>query len=36
MDNYYDLDVEKLDQYIKIGDFLPERVVTNIDEDNYY
>ena len=37
-DTYYDPDVNKLYQYVKIGDFPPEWVVTNIDEDddNYY
>ena len=32
-DTYYDPDVDKLYQYVKIGDFPPEWVVTNIDED---
>ncbi len=31
-DTYYDPDVDKLYQYVKIGDFPPEWVVTNIDE----
>ncbi len=35
-DNYYDPDVDKIYQYVKIGDFPPEWVVTNIDEDYYY
>ena len=37
-DTYYDLDVDVLNQYVKIGDFPPEWVVTNIDEDDdfYY
>ena len=35
-DNYYDPDVDKLYQYVKIGDFPPEWVVTNIDEDDDY
>ena len=36
-DTYYDPDVDKLYQYVKIGDFPPESVVTNIDEeDDYY
>ncbi len=35
-DTYYDPDVDKLYQYVKIGDFLPEWVVTNIDEDDDY
>ena len=36
-DTYYDPDVDKLYQYVKIGDFPPEWVVTNIDEeDDYY
>ena len=33
---YYDPDVDKLYQYVKIGDFPPEWVVTNIDEDEDY
>ena len=33
---YYDPDVDKLYQYVKIGDFPPEWVVTNIDEDDDY
>ncbi len=35
-DTYYDPDVDKLYQYVKIGDFPPEWVVTNIDEDDDY
>ncbi len=35
-DTYYDLDVDKLYQYVKIGDLPPEWVVTNIDEDDDY
>ncbi len=35
-DTYYDPDVDKLYQYVKIGDFQPEWVVTNIDEDDDY
>ena len=35
-DTYYDPDVDKLYQYVKIGDFSPEWVVTNIDEDDDY
>ena len=35
-DTYYDPDVDKLYQYVKIGDFPPEWVVTNIDEDEDY
>ena len=35
-DTFYDPDVDKLYQYVKIGDFSPEWVVTNIDEDDYY
>ena len=31
-----DPDVDKLYQYVKIGDFPPEWVVTNIDEDDDY
>ncbi len=35
--SYYDLDVDKLYQYFKIGEFPPECVVMNMDEDdNYY
>ncbi len=33
---YYDPDVDKLYQYIKLGDNPPEWVVTNIDEDDDY
>ncbi len=35
-DTYYDPNVDKLYQYVKIGDFPPEWVVTNIDEDDDY
>ena len=35
-DTYYDPDVDKLYQYEKIGDFPPEWVVINIDEDDDY
>ena len=35
-DTYYDQDADKLYQYVKIGDFPPEWVVTNIDEDEDY
>ena len=35
-DTYYDPDVDKLYQYVKIGDFSPEWVETNIDEDDDY
>ena len=35
-DTYYDPDVDKLYQYVKIGDFPPEWVVINIDEDDDY
>ena len=35
-DTYYDPDVDKLYQYVKIGDFPPEWVVTTIDEDDDY
>ena len=35
-DTFYDPDVDKLYQYVKIGDFPPEWVVTNIDEDDDY
>ena len=35
-DTYYDPDVDKLYKYVKIGDFPPEWVVTNIDEDDDY
>jgi len=28
--------IDKLYQYVKIGDFPPEWVVTNIDEDDDY
>ena len=34
-DTYYDPDVDKLYQYVKIGDFPPEWVVTNIDAVSY-
>ena len=33
---YCDPDVDKLYQYVKIGDFLPRWVVTNIYEDEFY
>ena len=35
-DTYYDPDVDKLYQYVKICDFSPEWVVTKIDEDDDY
>ena len=35
-DTYYDPDVDKLYQYLKIADFPPEWVVINIDEDDDY
>ena len=35
-DTYYDPDVDKLYQYVKIGDFPPEWVLTNIDDDDDY
>ena len=35
-DTYYDPDVDKLYQYVKIGDFTPEWVVTNLGEDDDY
>ncbi len=35
-DTYYDPDFDKLYQYVKIGDFPPEWVITNIDEDDDY
>ena len=35
-DTYYDPDVDKLYQYVKIGDFPAERVVRNIYEDDDY
>tara|TARA_B100000242_G_C42923956_1_gene428427 strand:+ start:300 stop:467 length:168 start_codon:yes stop_codon:yes gene_type:complete len=36
-DNYYDPDVDKLYQYVKLGDFPPGWIVTNIDGyGNYY
>ena len=35
-DTYYDPDVDKLYQYVKIGDFPPEWVLTYIDEDDDY
>ena len=36
-DTYYDPDFDKLYQYVKIGDYPPEWVATDIDEDdNYY
>ena len=35
-DTYYDPDLDKLYQYVKIGDLPPEWVVTNIDEDDDY
>ncbi len=35
-DTYYDPDVDKLYQYVKIGDFTPEWVLTNLGEDDDY
>ena len=35
-DTYYDPDVDKFYQYLKIGDFSPEWVLTNINEDDDY
>ena len=35
-DTYYDPDFDKLYQYVKIGDFPAEWVITNIDEDDDY
>ena len=36
-DIYYDPEFDKLYQYVKIGDYPPEWVATDIDEDdNYY
>ena len=35
-DTYYDPDVDKLYQDVKIGDFPPELVVITIDEDDDY
>ena len=36
-DTYYDPDFDKLYQYVKIGDYPPEWVATDIyEDDNYY
>ena len=37
-DTYYDPDIDKFYQYVKIGDFPPEWVMKSIDEDDdfYY
>ena len=37
-DTYYDPDLDKLNQYVKLGDYPPEWVETSIEEndENYF